>query len=348
MTAHFLVKAALAAASVWGVAGRTQPAATGPEAADERREAEAAGPRPASAVEAGLHFETVTLADEGPAAAVSVLYRDARLAQRPVILMLGGLDPHKPPEWSTGLLERGYMLAAFTVAHPPDPDPARRPAWLVFDERFAHSYVLGGMRAPHDAGRVIDYLITRDDVNPSKIGWLGSSSTGIPGLAVAAGEPRLAAIVAFVSTGAYEAWLDTWEPNGLWKGGPDGLWPETRALLAKHDPIRHVAGLFPTAVLMVNGGEDKVVDPASARAFAAAARPYYAKDPERFRLVIYEGFGHNLPRDVVRMYAEHWFGLYLNPTKPAPRPGEPVTSLPESVRRTQINAADHRSVVTGE
>ncbi|MBX3439553.1 MAG: hypothetical protein KF861_18845, partial [Planctomycetaceae bacterium] len=93
--------------------------------------------------------------------------------------------------------------------------------------------------------------------------------------------------------------------------------------------------------------EDKVVDPATARAFVDAARPYYEHDPERLRLVIYEGFGHNLPRDVVKMYTEHWFHLYLHPTNPPPESVHRPASLDDSVKRTQINAARHRDVVGG-
>jgi len=296
-----------------------------------------------------LKLETITPDDKTPAATVQLLYRPGVLAKRPVILMLGSLEADKPPYWSDGLLAEGYMLAAFQVAHPPDPDPARRPQWLVFDQRFAHGYALGGSRAPADAARVIDYLIQRDDVNPKKIGWLGSSSTGIPGLAVATREPRLAAIVAFVSTGAYGQWFETWHTNKLWVGKTPELWPETIDLL-KDEPIRHVSTMFPCAVLMVNGGADKVVDPATARAFADAARPFYQSDPERLRLVIYEGFGHNLPRDVVKMYAEHWFGLYLNPTKDPPV-SEGATTAPalgESVKRTQINSAGHEKTIGAE
>lgn len=293
-----------------------------------------------------LQFEKVTLDDEQPAATVMLLWAPSELRQRPVILMLGALKADEPPFWAVDLLREGYLLAAFTVAHPPDPNPARRPQWLVFDQRFAHGYVQGGARAPHDAGRVIDYLMARGDVLPDRIGWMGSSSTGIPGLAVATREPRLAAIVAFVSTGAYEQWLQTWHTNGLWKGETDELWPETRELL-QWDPIRHVEGMYPTAVLMVSGGDDKVVDPATARAFVDAARPYYRQDPERLRLVIYEGFGHNLPRDIIKMYTEHWFHLYLHPTEPPPPPPTAPANLDESVRRTQINAAKHREVVGG-
>jgi hypothetical protein len=263
---------------------------------------------------------------------------------RPVILMLGELDPEHPPAWAEGLLDDGYLLAAFRIDHAPDPDPDRRPVWLVFDERFAHSYVLGGARAPLDAARVIDWLEPRPDVDARKIGWLGSSSSAIPGLSVAAREPRLAAIVAFVACGAYRSWLDTWQPNGLWVGGPDGLWPETLALLETDDPIHHVSGLHPTAVLLVNGSADLVVDPAGAIDFVDAARPFYAHDPDRLRLLLYHGAGHNLPADVVRAHAEHWFRLYLHPTDPPPTPAAPPADLHESVVRTQINTADHATV----
>ncbi|MBN1489208.1 MAG: prolyl oligopeptidase family serine peptidase [Phycisphaerae bacterium] len=291
-----------------------------------------------------ITFETVTLAEGGPTATLEIAFRPSPLQRRPVILMMGSLEPRQLPPWSEGLLAEGFMLAAFRVAHEPDADPAKRPQWLFFDQRFAHSYVLGGYRAPQDAGRVIDYLVSRGDVNPDKIGWLGSSSTGIPGLAVATREPRLAAIVAFVSTGAYRQWLETWHTNGLWRGETKDLWPETEALL-KHDPILHVETMYPTAVLMVSGGADKVVDPRTARAFVEAARPYYARDPDRLRLVVYEGFGHNLPIDVVRMYAEHWFRLYLHPTRPPPKPPAEAANLRESADRTRINAADHQDVV---
>jgi hypothetical protein len=290
-------------------------------------------------------FESVALNEGGPPATLNVMWCPGTAARHPVILMPGALDSNAPPAWSTNLLQEGFMLCAFSVAHAPDPDPARRPQWLVFDERFAHSYPLAAQRAIGDSRRVINHLRTRDDVNPDKLGWLGSSSTGIPGLAVATQGPRLAAVVAFVSTGAYRAWLDTWRPNGLWRGGTNGFWPETGQILATVDPVLHATNLWPTATLLVNGGDDKVVDIRSARAFVEAARPAFTNDPARLRLVNYEGFTHNLPLDVVRDYAERWFRLYLHPVNAPPGPPVEIRSLAESARQTQINAASHADVL---
>jgi hypothetical protein len=205
--------------------------------------------------------------------------------------------------------------------------------------------VLGGTRAAKDAAVVIDYLMNRGDVPREKIGWLGSSSTGIPGLFATTEGPRLAAIVAFVSTGACREWFDTWHSNGLWRGATDGLWPETERLLGAFDPILYATNAFPTAVLMINGGTDKIVDPKTARSFVDAARPAYRSDPERLRFIVYEGFGHNLPADIVQTHAEQWFHLYMNPTNAAPVTPAPPANLQQSVARSQINATDHRQIL---
>ena len=295
-----------------------------------------------------VQFETVTLTSNGPVATLQLAFVENAVRQRhPVILMLGSLKPGELPEWSSNLVREGFMLAAFTVGHPPDPDPRRRAQWLVFDERFAHSYVSGGLRTASDTRRILDHLLTRPDVDGDKVGWMGSSTTGIFGLAAAVHEKRLKAIVAFVATGAYERWLDTWKPNGLWRSGTNDLWPETRSLLPQADPIHWVTNLFPCAVLLVSGGKDKVVDPASARAFVDAATPHYRADPDRLRLLVYEGKTHNLPADVVALHAEHWFRLYLHPSRPPPAPRPEALSLQESARRTAINATPHEQFASG-
>src|ERR1039457_3055260 len=70
----------------------------------------------------------------------NLAYRPGSVARHPAILMLGSVPTNQVPDWSTNLVNEGYMLVAFSAAHLPDPDPARRPQWLCFDQRFAHSY----------------------------------------------------------------------------------------------------------------------------------------------------------------------------------------------------------------
>src|SRR5512143_2612611 len=85
------------------------------------------GAQPASAASSKpWTSESRALANGDAPITLNVAYRKGRLAQHPVILMLGSLPTDGVPDWSTNLVSEGYMLVAFAAAHPPDPDPARR------------------------------------------------------------------------------------------------------------------------------------------------------------------------------------------------------------------------------
>ena len=68
---------------------------------------------------APLRFESVTIREGGPTATLNVLWCPGAVARHPVILMLGAIDSNAAPAWSTNLLQEGWMLCAFSVAHPP-------------------------------------------------------------------------------------------------------------------------------------------------------------------------------------------------------------------------------------
>ncbi len=97
--------------------------------------------------ESGFTYEEIKLADQDPPATVNIVYKKYSVTHHPVILMLGSLNKQEVPFWSERLVSEGYMLAAFSVAYPPDPDPSRRPQWLHFDQRFAHGYTLHGQKS---------------------------------------------------------------------------------------------------------------------------------------------------------------------------------------------------------
>src|SRR5437899_6685714 len=78
-------------------------------------------------------FESLTLENGDAPITLNLAYQPASVQGRPVILMLGSINSNQLPNWSTNLVSEGYMLAAFTAAHVPDPDPDRRPVWLYFD-----------------------------------------------------------------------------------------------------------------------------------------------------------------------------------------------------------------------
>lgn len=257
-------------------------------------------------------FEQITLDEATPEITVTLLSPPGTpLNPRPVILTAGLLSAENVHPSLIGFLEEGYTLAGHYADYPPDPDPARRPVWIFWDARLAHAYTLLASRAGTDAGRVIDYLESRPDLDATRVGWLGLSTSGIIGLAAMTQEPRLRALVAFVATGSYREWFGTWFENGTWQGTETEIWPETEALLDAWDPILHVAGLAGRPVLLVCGEDDIYVDPRTARAFADAARPHYAAAPDHLQLVIYTATGHILPPGVIEMHTGFWFGLHL-------------------------------------
>jgi pimeloyl-ACP methyl ester carboxylesterase len=226
---------------------------------------------------------------------------------RTAVLFLGAMPNLSPSGWARRLLDQGICLAALQVEHPPEPNPQDRPVWLHFDARFAHFYAQIAERTPRDVQRAITLLKNSAEPNIDRFGMLGISTTGIAALAAACRVPDLASVLTFVATGAIQLWLETWKPNGLWKGPPgEEIREATLKLLQAHDPIRHTAGLKGKRVLMINGAEDRVVDLGPARAFAASARNHM-DNSNNLRHVVYEGFGHNLPEDVVGMYAAAWF-----------------------------------------
>lgn len=63
-----------------------------------------------------------------------------------------------------------------------------------------------------DVMRLVDYLQTRDDVDPKRIGLMGVSKGGIETYLTAAVDPRIAAAVPFIGVESFKWALD----NGVW------------------------------------------------------------------------------------------------------------------------------------
>ena len=198
---------------------------------------------------------------------------------------------HKP--WSARTCSRVHRRAFA------GPDPAAT-QWLYCDQRFA----LATCWAPTHLRLTHCHKLSRapGDVEPDKIGQLGSSSARIPGLAVATQGPRppssrssALARTSVVRHLAAKRLVES-QTSSLWPGGKPCSANTTQSCTPTSCSHTRTDG---------KRRRDKVVD-RGARV-CRAARPSY-KSIERLRLVVYEGFGHNLPSDVVRL-PRHWFHL---------------------------------------
>jgi len=149
-----------------------------------------------------------------------------------------------------------------------------------------------GAREQDDLGSVVDYLVTRADVDRERLGALGFSMGGATTLLTAARDRRIKAVVADSSWSEAKNWLrpsvkasfvhprDRFSALSLklaeLRGGFD---------LDELRPVDVISELSPRPVLLVHAGADDVVPKAEAeRNFEAARKPK--------ELVLVAGAGH--------------------------------------------------------
>jgi len=115
-----------------------------------------------------------------------------------------------------------------------------------------------------DYSRATDYLVSRKDIDPRRLSYVGISWGAITGVTYCAHDPRIAVVASLVGGGNFA---------GLIPGGaPKDLVEKTRAF----DPYYHVAYIAPRPLLLVNVTRDQLVPRFLADSLQKAA-PAYAK-----------------------------------------------------------------------
>jgi len=128
-------------------------------------------------------------------------------AQHPVIVLVDGIGGWKERWWTPTSWNRGRVLidsllaAGFAVAMADAPASGER----TFENDFvtAESFVGNlpkwrnmGVKNAIETRRLIDYLVTRTDIDSARIGMLGLSHGGMMTFALAAIDPRIKGAVA--------------------------------------------------------------------------------------------------------------------------------------------------------
>jgi dienelactone hydrolase len=186
-----------------------------------------------------------------------------------------------------------------------------------------------------DVMRLIDYLVTRNDVDAARIGLTGISKGGIETYLAAAADPRVAAAVPFIGVQSFKWALD----NGQWpariatiQNGFDA------AAMAANKPSRSVdfvrefyarvapgidgkfdgppmlTAIAPRPLLVINGDSDANTPIAGVRLSVAAARPAYeaANAADKLQLIVQENTPHRVNPES-RDAAIAWFVRWLKP-----------------------------------
>jgi dienelactone hydrolase len=186
-----------------------------------------------------------------------------------------------------------------------------------------------------DVMRLIDYLITRKDVDPARIGLTGISKGGIETWLTAAADPRVAVAVPYIGVQSFKWALD----NGQWPARVATIQTAfDAAAQAAGKPPRDVAfvrefyarvvpgidGKFdgpsmltliaPRPLLVINADSDANTPVAGVRLSVEAARPMYAaaNSPDKLKLIIEENTPHRVnPESIDAGLA--WFVRWLAP-----------------------------------
>jgi dienelactone hydrolase len=186
-----------------------------------------------------------------------------------------------------------------------------------------------------DVMRLIDYLETREDVDPKRIGIFGISKGGIEAYLAAAVDPRIAVVVPGIGVQSFR-WAidhDAWQSrigtvqsafdtaakeSGVEKPGAEFV----RTFYARVAP--GIDGQFdcpamlplisPRPLLVINGDSDARTPLPGVQACADAARVAYraANAEEKFVLRIQPNTGHKVTPESMTA-AREWFVRWLKP-----------------------------------
>ena len=280
-------------------------------------------PLPASAPADGPHADTTSAVLAGGWIDVSLSVPRTGAGPFPVVI--------SPIVAEETLLDRGFAVARFhtnweslrglpspatappapatagaTSAAPPDDGTKTVGKWMLTAPRpgiVGRAYFdVITTEAEKSLPQVVDWLTTRPEIDPDRIAITGSSTSGFVALQAMAADPRIAAGVVRVACGDYFAFLRhsrlgfADDPRWVGEDGTLPLDPKYADELRAIQPIDRASRFPPRPLLMLAGSDDTAIPIDCVRRTARRFESAYAADhvPDRFRLVEFQGEGHNL------------------------------------------------------
>ncbi len=185
----------------------------------------------------------------------------------PVVVFLHGSHQEKEflEEICPPFCEAGFAMACF--------DQYMRGGRRVRAEGYKVGFTFRERtwKTVHDARRLIDYLVTRPDIDAGRVYFCGASYGAITGTTVVAMEPRIQAAVLVVGGGNLPLVVQSpFVKRELPKWMLPIAKPAIRFFMGAADPVRFAPMTAGTPVLMQNGDKDTIVPPPMGEALYAA------------------------------------------------------------------------------
>ena len=186
-----------------------------------------------------------------------------------------------------------------------------------------------------DVMRLVDYLQTRPDVDPARIGLIGISKGGMETYLTAAVDPRIAVAIPVIGVQSFrwgldhDAWVARVETfqGAIVGAARDEKLTDVNAAFVRKFYDRVAPGIYsdfdgpamlphiaPRPLLVINGDSDDRTPLAGVHEAATAAEQAYkaAAASDKFRLIVQPNAGHEFTPPAERA-AIDWFVRWLRP-----------------------------------
>jgi dienelactone hydrolase len=292
----------------------------------------------------GYRQELLSFATEaGERVPVLVLSKGQGPARRAVVIALHGTGGSKEGMRSTlqTLADRGFLAVAIDARHhgerarviPGLPNAYESAMLRAYRTGEGHPYLYDTV---WDVMRLVDYLSTRPDVDPGRIGVIGNSKGGTEAYLAAAADERIAAVVPLIGVQSFgwslrhpSGWeARTWTFRAAVEAAAADSSEAVNARFMRKFYDRIAPGLVdrfdgpamlpliaPRALLVVNGDSDPRSPLGGVReAVAAAERAYAAANAAgKFSFLLQVDAAHEVTPDSMRAAIE-WLVRWLDPS----------------------------------
>jgi hypothetical protein len=233
--------------------------------------------------------------------------------KKPLVICQHGFNGNKEGMLGTilRLASEGFVAAAMdAVNHGERRDPNLL-ASLGKDPSQMFQILIG---TAEDARTMIDYLGEDLGADRERAGMMGVSMGAITTLLTATMEDRLKAAVSVIGGADFATLVrkSSLERIGLPVGQMAQFVESAGELIKRYDPIHNVQRFRSVPLLLLNGELDDLIPLECAQSLHEALRPQYRATPERLKMIVYPGIGHEYTHEM-EDEAASWLKLHLLP-----------------------------------